>query len=219
MTALLVMLLMAWTEPAMAQAILIEDGATVGRQATSGESRSIYPISQRSHFRQMEEEGSFSTADELRTRKRMGIAAQLAGTTGLFGVLLELNLSSNNSANIGFGGGPGYSSMSFQWKHQFNGRFFSPYLGVGYARWYNSSDAQSLNKATPSILSSKFLSEDQKRSGKFEVDLLTPSVGVLYHMLSGPQVGVAYFGEVVFLTEFSKPQPAPMAALGAVYYF
>ena len=210
--------------PGFGQAILIEDGDVVGRNInssgrTSGPTRSIWPLSQRSVVRQMEDEAVYSSAADMRTQRRMGFGAQVAGTAGLIGLRVELNFSPENSAIIGFGGGPGYSSANFHWKRQFNGRFFSPYVGIGYARWYNSSDSQSLNKATPSMLSTKFLSEEEKRTGKFEVDLLTPAVGVVYHMLSGPQVGVGYFGEVAFLTDFEKPQPTPTAGLGAVYYF
>ncbi len=207
-----------------AQAILIEDGDVVGRNInssgrTSGPTRNIWPLSQRSVVRQLEDEAVYVSAAEMRTQRRMGIGAMVAGTAGLLGLRVELNFSPENSVIVGFGGGPGYSSANFQWKRQFDGRFFSPYIGIGYARWYNSSDSQSLSKATPSILSTKFLNEEEKRTGKFEVDLLTPAVGVVYHMLSGPQVGVGYFGEIVFLTDFEKPQPSPTAGLGAVYYF
>ena len=197
--------LAAWAGPA----VLIEDGGTP-----------IAPISQRSRFQEERDTTQgFDGVEELRTKKRVGLGVQAAGTTGLLGVLIELNLKPHQSVLIGLGGAPEFSAFNFQWKYVFGGENISPYAGIGYARWASAGSKADISKATPKILSSKFLSEEERKTGKFAVDLLTPSIGLQYHNLLGPAVGTSYFAEVVFLTPLNEVSPAPMGAIGATYYF
>jgi hypothetical protein len=180
----------------------------------------ITPLSQRTSLREVYEGQEFDNIFEMRSRRRVGVGATALGPTGLLGAMLELNFSPSESIITSFGGGPGYGSFAFSWKHIFGGRQLSPYGGIGYARWYNASgDGRKVEKTVPNELGSKFLDEEEKRTGKFGVNLLVPTLGVQYSFLAGPWTGSALFGEVNFLTPFTKFSPAPIAGIGALYYF
>jgi hypothetical protein len=142
------------------------------------------------------------------------------GSAGLIGAMLELNFSPDNSLIAAFGGGPSYGSFGAQWKHVFGGRQFSPYAGFGYTRWYNASgDSKTIEKTTPNELGSKFLNDEEKKTGKFGVNLLVPNLGLQYNLLSGPWTGSAFFCEIDFLTPVTNVSTVPVAGLGALYYF
>lgn len=180
----------------------------------------ITPLSQRSSLKNVYDGQEFETTTDLRTRRRVGIGAMTSGATGLLGALVELNLNPSNSAILGFGGGPGYSAFNLQWKYVFGGRHFSPYAGIGYANWYNAaSEGRPVGRTNPALLESRFLSEQEKRTGEFAINLLTPTMGLQYNFLVGDYKGLGIFGELVFLTEVSDLSPAASGALGAVYYF
>jgi hypothetical protein len=180
----------------------------------------ITPLSQRSTLKSVYDGQEFESTWDLRSKRRVGVGALTSGATGLLGALLELNLNPSNSAIIGFGGGPGYNAFNFQWKYVFAGQHFSPYLGIGYARWYNAaSEGNRIGRTNPAVLESKFLSEKQRQTGEFEVDLLTPTLGLQYNFLVGDYKGLGVFGEIVLLTQVSNLSPAPVGAFGAVYYF
>jgi len=179
----------------------------------------ITPLSQRSSLRNIYEGQEFGSTFDLRTRRRVGLGGMTSGATGLLGAFIELNLTPSESALIGFGGGPQYRAIHFQWKHIFGGQSFSPYAGIGYARWYNASGGEPIKNTTPSSLESRFLNEREKQSGQFEVNLLTPNLGIQYNFLSGDYTGLGIFGEVALLTELSDLSPAPTGALGVLYYF
>ena len=134
-------------------------------------------------------------------------------------MILELNFQPQNSFLAGYGGGPGYTAFQFQWRHVFLSQKFSPYTGIGYARWNSASNKENLKETTPSVLSGRLLTDDEKAEGNFGMDLLTPNIGVLYHTLNGPYTGLAYFGELTLLVRTSKLTPNPMGSLGAIFYF
>ncbi len=190
------------------------------RQGERTSETRIQPLSQRSSLREKYVDQQFESSLDMRAKRRVGIGAMTAGNTGLLGALIELNFAPENSVITAFGGGPGFSAFNFQWKHVFGGDNFSPYAGLGYARWYSASgNGNSLDKSTPSLLSGKFLSENQKRSGHFAVDLLTPTLGIQYNQLFGDYVGTAVFAEVTLLTSVSDLSSAPNGGIGAIYYF
>jgi len=185
-----------------------------------GASQEITPLSQRTSLREHYQGQDFDSVFELRAKRRVGIGASAFGSTGLMGALLELNFTPADSLMSSFGGGPGYGAFSFQWKHLFGGRQFSPYAGIGYARWYNASaEGRKIEKTTPNELGSKFLDDEEKQTGKFGVNLLIPNLGLQYSLLSGPWTGSAFFAEINLLTSFSNLSPVPVAGLGALYYF
>ena len=183
-------------------------------------SQEIVPLSQRTSLREHYQNQEFESVFDMRSKRRVGVGASALGATGLIGGMLELNFATTDSLIAAFGGGPSYGSFAFQWKHLFGGRQFSPYAGFGYARWYNASgDSKKIEKTTPNELGSKFLDDEEKRTGKFGVNLLVPNLGIQYNFISGPWTGTAFFGEINFLTPMTNLSPVPMAGIGALYYF
>lgn len=164
---------------------------------------------------------SFSSAMELRARRRAAVGLLTLGQVGLAGADIELNFTASNSFVGQFGGGNRYNSLSFQWKHVFGGISFTPYTTVGYARWYNSNASRGpITSSTPTILASRFLNDEEKNSGQFAKDIFVPSVGFQYYQLSGEFVGSSIYVEVVFLTALSTSiSPVPTGAAGFLYYF
>lgn len=216
----------AWSAPA----VLFEEVEVPGvpkeseaplrkRKAATTESE-IRPLSQRSSLKSIYEGQEFNSTEELRSKRRVGLGALTAGNVGLFGAMIELNLSPSQSAITAFGGGPGFNALNFQWKYVMGGQAFSPYAGLGYARWYNASDSKGgLDKTTPAVLGSRFLTQEQKRTGEFTVDLITPTLGLQYNQLSGEYTGMGLFGEIDFLTKVPDFAPVATGALGILYYF
>ncbi|PIS10737.1 MAG: hypothetical protein COT73_07740 [Bdellovibrio sp. CG10_big_fil_rev_8_21_14_0_10_47_8] len=198
-------------------AVLIEEG----RPSSTGsvQETRIRPLSQR-HQVVMEDDGEvFGSSLELRTKRRMGVGAELAGNLGLAGFLVELNLTPTNSVITGFGGGPGYGSFQLQWRHFLADSTMSPYAGIGYARWYNASSSQgNLERSTPSVLGSRFLSDEQKSTGQFALDFLTPHIGLQYSQLHGEYTGLSFFLEVTLLSKLSGGSAA-VGGLGSIFYF
>lgn len=180
----------------------------------------IAPLSQRTSARTAYEVYGYESVFEMRSRRRVGVGVATSGQMGLLGALAELNFTPENSAVVGFGGGPKYNAFSAQWKHLFGGQVFSPYSSLGYARWYNASGQNSsISKSNPTPLASKFLSENEKRTGEFSVNLFTPSLGLQYNRLVGPYTGTSIFAEIVMLIELESFKQAPLGSLGMLYYF
>ncbi len=162
----------------------------------------------------------YDSTYSMRADRRVGVGVELAGKLGLLGVSAELNFSLDDSALIGFGGGPQYSTFEMGWRHVFGGRILAPYAGAAFARWYNNSETGgSIGNTTPSFLGQKFLSDSDKQTGKFAVNILTPSVGLQYNMLNGPYVGTSLYAEVMMLLSLSNFQNVLTGAFGATYYF
>lgn len=179
----------------------------------------ITPLSQRGSLKETYEGVEFSSTQELRTRRRVGLGLQTMGSTGMLGMMLELNFQPQNSFLAGYGGGPGYNAFNFQWRHLFLGEQFSPYTGIGYARWNSASNDENLKETTPSALGGKLLTDEEKAQGRFGIDLVTGNLGVMYQTLRGPYTGLGYFGEITLLMRTSKLTPNPLGSLGAIYYF
>lgn len=219
---------MAWGAPAVLfEDVEVKDSTTAQspsrrseRSNQASDETRIQPLSQRKSLRDVYENQRFDSFFDLKAKRRVGIGSFTSGATGLFGLMLELNFTAESSAITAFGGGPGYSAFNFQWKTLWGGKSFAPYTGIGYARWYNSGSSKGpVGKTTPSYLASKFLSENEKSSGEFAVNLITPNLGVQYTQLSGAYTGTALFAELTFLTEIESFSVVPTGALGAIYYF
>jgi len=162
----------------------------------------------------------FSSAIEMRSRRRVGVGLSTSGQLGLAGAIVELNFAATDSFVAGYGGGPRFNALAFEWKHVFGGRSISPYATLGYAHWFNSnSKGGAIEKTTPAILGSRFLSDEEKSTGVFAKEFLIPSVGLQYNQLVGPSVGTSFFAEVVLLMEASDLSPVPTGSIGALYYF
>ncbi len=164
--------------------------------------------------------GEYDSTYSMRSDRRVGVGLQAGGQLGLFGVNAELNFALDDSALLGFGGGPKYSSFEMGWRHVFAGRALAPYVGAAYTRWYNSSNTSgSISDTTPNFLGQKFLNSDEAYSGKFGVNLLVPSAGIQYNLLSGDYVGTSLYAEVMMLLSVDNFQNVITGAFGATYYF
>jgi hypothetical protein len=198
--------------------LLLSSLSTLSHAAITAEEVEVLPLSQRSSAR-ISEEPVFNSVMELRARKRMGAGIATNGYLGLYGALLELNFSPEHSVMVGAGGGPRYNSFTAQWKRSFNGTTFAPYVGAGYALWYNSGNPRSIEKTTPSFLGSRWLGEEEKNTGRFEVNILTATAGMQYYQLGTEYEGASLFAEVTMLVSVASPNPIPTGALGLMYYF
>jgi hypothetical protein len=209
--------LIAWAGPA----VLFEEVEVSPGSANRGSSQKteITPLSQRSSLRKTHQSQVFRSAWDLRAKRRVAVGASTAGNTGMFGAFIELNLTPEHSAITAFGGGPGYNSFNFQWKRLLGSGEFSPYVGFGYSRWYSASGGGSVDRTVPTQLGARFLTKDEKESGKFAVDLVTPSLGLQYTQLEGESAGLGFFAEIDFLTPLRTLSPAPTGSLGALFYF
>lgn len=220
-----VLLLIALFSPrlgfAAGPAVLIEEvGPPKSANKARGWTPNERPVSQSQSLKEIYVGQEFTSASEMRSRRRVGIGVSTLGEVGLAGALIELNFAPENSAVIGYGGGPKYNAISFDWKHIFGGQAVSPYMSLGFAHWYNSNDkGGSLNKSTPDFLAGRYLSDEEKRTGRFSKDFFVPSVGLQYNQLVGPYVGTAFFVQVVLMMEASDLSPIPTGSLGALYYF
>jgi hypothetical protein len=197
-------------------AVLIEDEPD--DISSSSKMMNISPLSQRTTYRQTHAGQTFGSSYELRSLRRVGIGAEFAGASGLMGAVIELNFVPEDSFITGFGGGSGYNSFQMGWHHSFGGEKLSPYVGLGYVRWYNSSN-KSVEETNPKFLGTKFLSDKEKTTGQYSVNFLTPNLGLQYHVLAGDYVGASVFAEVRFFMSIAHLSPEALGSLGTIYYF
>lgn len=200
-----------------APAVLIEEG---GKLKNDGWKNMERPVSEGKSILQVYQDQEFESAFDLRTKRRVGVGLSLEGQAGFYGGLIELNFAPEDSAITGFGGGAQYNSFSLQWKHIFGGTKVTPYSALGFNRWFSlSGNSKSIGSTNPSFLGSKFLTAEEKATGRFEKNLLSPAIGLQYYQLDGPYKGLGVFVEVVLLMETSDLSPVATGGLGTLYYF
>ena len=156
----------------------------------------------------------------LRKLRRAGIGVSAAGALGLAGISLELNLTPENSFKAGYGGGPGYQSYNIEMKRTMGSGAFLPYMGGGFAHWYTSgSKHESITTTTPNFLAEKFMTEDEKRQGIINENILYPSIGLQFIQLGEPMAGSSIYMELMVLVEVGQMQAVPTGSFGYTYYF
>jgi hypothetical protein len=206
--------------PIKSQTINVDGQIVKSSQTTSGWQTRDQALTEGKSISELYSGQEFSSALEMRARRRVGVGLATSGQLGLGGALIELNFAAADSFVTGFGGGPRFNAIAFEWKHVFGGKSISPYTTLGYAHWYNSNTkAGRIDKSTPDILASKLLTEEEKRTGVFGKDFFLPSAGLQFNQLVGPYVGTSFFAEIVLLVEASDPNPTPTGSIGALYYF
>lgn len=180
------------------------------RSGTMSERRSLNDV----------DKTDYDSTYSMRADRRVGLGVEMAGHLGLIGLNAELNFSLDDSAIIGYGGGPQYSSFELGWRHVFGGKSLAPYAGFAFSRWYNSSNSGgSISSTTPGFLAEKFLSSDEMQTGRFTHNFLIPSAGLQFNMLNGPYVGTCLYAEVMMLLDISQLQNVLTGSFGAIYYF
>lgn len=197
------------------KAVLIEDGDT---QEEIGFNKSLFQTRQKQHPEKTSKSEFFSSFD-LRAKRRVGVGLSVAGQLGLLGAFAELNFGVENSTIFGYGTGGSYNSLTLQWKHVFNSQKLTPYVTLGYSRWFSNGQNGSPTQATPSFLSQKLLSDYEKQTGKFGKDLLIPSAGLQYYLLNGPYVGSSLYAEVMMLFSPQAVDSVANGSMGMIYYF
>lgn len=157
---------------------------------------------------------------ELRTLRRVGVGLSGAGPLGLGGINLELNFARDAGFVGGFGGGPGFQAFTLQYKRILSGESFLPYFAAGYSRWYSVGMPTPIaGGSAPFYLMDRFLSDSDKASGIYALNLVYPALGLQYLQSSGPWAGSSVFFEVLALVNLGNLAVAPTGTLGFLYYF
>ncbi len=157
---------------------------------------------------------------DFRRQRKMGFGVSTAGALGLLGINLELAFSPEASLIGGFGTGDIYQSFSFQYKYVLGGHWLSPYVGMGYAKWYTTkANPVAIETTMPNFLATKFLNDEELRTGVFSENLIFPMAGFQYHQLRGPYSGIALYAHALMLFDLDDFVSAPTGELGAYYYF
>jgi hypothetical protein len=212
-----------------AQAVLIEENnqdvqevypAYKRNSNNDGWTKKEKALAQSKPLREIYSHQEFTSARQMKMKRRVGVGLAAAGQLGLGGALIDLNFTPDNSFVIGFGGGPLYSSYSFQAKYSFSGQAINPYLAFGLAHWASTNGSKSeIGKTTPSFLGSRYLNSDEIKSGSFAKTFLIPSAGLQYNQLFGSSVGTSLFAEVFLFMLPENLSPMPTGSLGVLYYF
>jgi hypothetical protein len=159
----------------------------------------------------------YETNWDLKKHKKVGIGAAIGGVSGAYGINAELNLDPMSALVIGIGTGPSYGTFNLQGKVNFESYYLSPFLKMGYSRWFNSGRVPST--ATSSGILTQIYSSKDLRAGKFDAGFLVASVGAEYNQLEGELSGVNFYGEMTMLLETTSLKMVPAGAVGVTYYY
>lgn len=161
-------------------------------------------------------QSSYNSNWEMRDHRKLGAGIGLAGIFGQIGGVADINFDAQNAAQVGFGNGYGFSTFFMGWKNSFESRFLSPYIMLGYSRWYNSDN---IDLRGNSYILDQVLSKNELRIGKIGVDFLVANVGVQYNQLDSEWLGNSFFLEFNFLYSTGRGTLIPAASMGSIYYF
>ena len=162
------------------------------------------------------------TADDglsMRSLRKVGVGMSVAGASGFAGVDIEMNFTDAVSGSLGFGLGEGFQTLTFKIKKFVSSGSFLAYVAGGYSRWYTTSENGSMNKTNPEVLAQKFLSDKEKREGKFAENFLFPAAGIQYMQLDGEYAGTTIYAEVLMLVDIDDFVSAPAGGIGLQYFF
>ncbi len=176
----------------------------------------VEEVSVRANPNSVSSSSIYSNNLQMREEKKVGVGLGVGGALGFMGANLELNLEDENATLLGFGGGGGYNTFHLQWKHSFEGQYFTPYFTAGFSRWYNT---QERNLQDSSYVLRAVLDEETLKQGVFSSDFLVGSVGLQYNELEGDFSGAGFYFEFNLLGSFSKSTIIPSGSVGAIYYF
>jgi hypothetical protein len=177
----------------------------------------------RSAGQSMQRQSHYKTAADgisLRRIRRVGVGLLAGGPLGVGGVNLELNFTPQSAFVGGFGGGEGFQAFNLQYKNVLGGESLLPYVMFGYSRWFsNRVQSQGVSQTAPTFLRERLLSEGERQSGKFSLNLVYPGVGFQIVQTSGPYAGSSLFVEAVLLTDMEDLVAATTGTIGYQYYF
>jgi hypothetical protein len=159
---------------------------------------------------------SYNSNWEMREHRKLGAGVGMAGIFGQIGGVADINFDAQNAAHVGFGTGRSFSTFFMAWKNSFESKYVSPYITVGYSRWYNSDNSDLRGN---SYILDQVLSSDELSKGKIGVDFLMANVGVQFNQLDSDWIGNSFFLEFDFLYSTSRSTLIPAASVGSIYYF
>ncbi len=159
-----------------------------------------------------------ASADEFRTLRRVGIGSSIGGTHGIAGINLDLNFTQETTFGLGYGLGSPFKAFSMYIRRYMGSKSFSPYFAGGYARWTNDGGSP-VSGSTPNILADRFLTDEQKKTGKFQKNFLYPALGIQYNQLGGDWAGLAFALELDFLVDVENLVTGTTGGLNCTYFF
>ena len=72
-------------------------------------------VSESRPLREIYAEQEFTSAYEMRTKRRVGVGLMTAGQVGMAGALVELNFAPEDGFFTSYGGGPKYNAFAMGW--------------------------------------------------------------------------------------------------------
>lgn len=154
---------------------------------------------------------------QLKKHKKVGVGIALGGVNGSFGANAELNLDPMTALVIGVGTGPSYGTFNLQGKLNFEAYYLSPFIKMGYSRWFNSGNLPS--QADSSDVLRQVYSAAELRAGKFDASFLTSSIGAEYNQLEGELSGLNFYGEVTLMADTRNYKLIPAGSVGLTYFY
>lgn len=154
---------------------------------------------------------------QLKKHKKVGVGIALGGVNGSFGANAELNLDPMTALVIGVGTGPSYGTFNLQGKLNFEAYYLSPFIKMGYSRWFSSGSLPS--QADSSDVLRQVYTAAELRAGKFDASFLTSSIGAEYNQLEGELAGLNFYGEVTMMADTRSYKLIPAGSVGLTYFY
>lgn len=154
---------------------------------------------------------------ELKKHKKVGVGIALGGVNGSIGANAELNLDPMTALVIGVGTGPSYGTFNLQGKLNFEAYYLSPFIKMGYSRWFSSGNLPS--QADNSDVLRQIYSVADLRAGKFDASFLISSLGAEYNQLEGELAGLNFYGEVTMMADTRSYKLIPAGSVGLTYFY
>lgn len=156
--------------------------------------------------------------DEFRNVRRVGIGSGIGGTHGIAGLNLDLNFTEETTFGLGYGLGSPFKAFSMYVRRYMGSKTFAPYFAGGYTRWTNDGGT-AVNSSTPNLLAERFLTEEQKKAGKFQKNFLYPALGIQYNQLNGDWAGISFALELDFLVDVENLVTGTTGGINCTYFF
>lgn len=150
---------------------------------------------------------------DLRLQKRFGVGIAAGGGVAMFGIEVDVNLTEDYSLSGALGTGIDYSTFAIKGRYFLLGREFSPYLGLGFARWWTNGTQE--RNVAPAILKNEFLADEKDFADGFSVYILYPAFGVQFLH----QSGFSMSAELQYMFRMFNFSNGTYAGLSAQWYF
>lgn len=163
---------------------------------------------------------SEETVDMAQERVDRRVAAGLivAGRAGIMGLDGEVNITESWSVGVSLGTGVDYTTVGVRGRFYLLSKYVNPFVGFGYSKWYTSHGIPRSGDVNPRTVVEDLLIPSQMESlalDGFNLDLLTPEVGIQYY--SGK--GYAISGAFIFLSNVSQGRGAPYGEFMVQWFF